>query len=420
MKAVDTKLSKLAGETGSGTIYMLIHNAPPRNTTNALLLMDVARGLRQAGWRVTIFCSKPPSSLGPLLKEIDGIRVRRYFSPNFDGDGALKRLLNMAVVDTQIFLRVLFGRRPDVVLADTTTMFLGPVAWLLSLLRGVPYVLVATEIFPDTARVLGMLRAGSLLDRIWSGLSRKVVCRAKRVIVLSETIRELLLGRYLFDQSDGADKVKVIHNWADTDRIKPIAPGENRFRKLHKFGDRVVVLYSGRIGLSHDLDTLLAGAELLGDYDRVLFVIIGKGRYYEGYRRMAEERDLSNVMFLPFQSEEMLPYVLSGGDLAVVSLRAGVPTIPSKFYPALAAGMVPISIAEKGSSLASLTSEIGLGVWVENGASERLASEIKRLADDGPGLLELKRRAREVVVERFGKVNQVGKYVEVIGQIVAG
>ena len=420
MKAVDTKLSKLAGEVGSGTIYMLIHNAPPRNTTNALLLMDVARGLRRAGWQVTILCSKPPSSLGPQLREIDGVEVRRYFSPNFDSERAFKRLLNMAVVDTQIFLRVLFGRRPDVVLVDTTTMFLGPVAWLLSLLRRVPYVLVATEIFPDTARVLGMLRAGSLLDRIWSGLSRKVLCGAKRVIVLSEPIRELLLGRYLSDQPDGAAKMKVIHNWADTDRIKPIAPGENRFRKLHKFGDRVVVLYSGRIGLSHDLDTLLGAAELLGDYDRVVFVIIGEGRYYEGYRRMAGERDLSNVKFLPFQSEEMLPYVLSGGDLAVVTLKAGVPTIPSKFYPALAAGMVPISIAEAGSSLASLTSEVGLGVWVENGASEKLATEIKRLAEDGPNLLELKRRAREVVVERFGKVNQVGKYVEVIGEIMEG
>ena len=419
MKAVDIKLSKLAGEVGSGTIYMLIHNAPPRNTTNALLLMDVARGLRQAGWKVTIFCSKPPSGLGTQLKEIDGVEVRRYFSPNFDGERAFKRLLNMAVVDTQIFLRVLFGRRPDVVLVDTTTMFLGPVAWLLSLLRRVPYLLVATEIFPDTARVLGMLREGSLLDRVWSGLSRKVLCRAKRVIVLSEPIRELLLGRYLFDRPDGADKLKVIHNWADTDRIKPIVAEENKFRKLHKFGDRVVVLYSGRIGLSHDLDTLLDAAELLGDYDRVVFVIIGKGRYYEGYRSMARERNLSNVMFLPFQSEEMLPYALSGGDLAVVTLKAGVPTIPSKFYPALAAGMVPISIAEQGSSLADLTSEIGLGVWVENGASERLATEIKRLADDGPGLMELKRRAREVVMERFSKVNQVGKYVEVIGQIVA-
>ena len=420
MKAVDTKLSKLAGATGSGTVYMLMHNAPPKNTTNALLLMDVARGLRQAGWKVTIFCSRPPSSLGPLLKEIDGVEVRRYFSPNFAGEGSLKRLLNMAVVDTQIFLRVLFGRRPDVLVVDTTTMFLGPVAWLLGLLRRIPYLLVATEIFPDTARVLGMLRAGSLLDKIWSGLSRKVLSRAKRVIVLGEPIRELLLRQYLFDQPSGVDKVKVIHNWADTERIKPIVAGENRFRKLHKFGDRVVVLYSGRIGLSHDLDTLLDSAELLGDYDRVVFVIIGEGRYYEGYRRMASERKLKNVMFLPFQSEEMLPYVLSGGDLAVVSLKAGVPTIPSKFYPALAAGMVPISIAEKGSSLASLTSEIGLGVWVENGASERLAAEIKRLAEDRQGLVELKRRAREVVVERFGKVNQVEKYVEVIGQIVGG
>ena len=33
--------------------------------------------------------------------------------------------------------------------------------------------------------------------------------------------------------------------------------------------------------------------------------------------------------------------------------------------------------------------------------------------------MELKRRAREVVMERFSKVNQVGQYVEVIGQIVA-
>jgi hypothetical protein len=56
-------------------------------------------------------------------------------------------------------------------------------------------------------------------------------------------------------EEKGADpsRVHVIHNWADCDAI---VPGEkaNSFSREHGLDDRFVVMHSGNVGLSQNLD----------------------------------------------------------------------------------------------------------------------------------------------------------------------
>ena len=42
-------------------------------------------------------------------------------------------------------------------------------------------------------------------------------------------------------------------------------------------GDKFIVLYSGNIGLSHDLGTLISVAEILSNRDDLRIVVIGEG-----------------------------------------------------------------------------------------------------------------------------------------------
>jgi len=38
-----------------------------------------------------------------------------------------------------------------------------------------------------------------------------------------------------------AERVKVVHNWADGDRVKPVAPADNRFLRQHGLEGKFVV-----------------------------------------------------------------------------------------------------------------------------------------------------------------------------------
>lgn len=59
------------------------------------------------------------------------------------------------------------------------------------------------------------------------------------------------------------EKIKVIYNWVHTEHIKPIEKIDNIFLKEHHLEDKFIVLYSGNMGMTHDIDILVDVAKNL-------------------------------------------------------------------------------------------------------------------------------------------------------------
>jgi colanic acid biosynthesis glycosyl transferase WcaI len=72
-------------------------------------------------------------------------------------------------------------------------------------------------------------------------------------------------------------KIEVIPNWADTERIRPLAKATNPFAVTHRQQARVTVLYSGNLGATHGVQDPVAASAQLAKDDRVAFMIIGDG-----------------------------------------------------------------------------------------------------------------------------------------------
>ena len=60
--------------------------------------------------------------------------------------------------------------------------------------------------------------------------------RADLIIALGDRMAERLVAR-----GAKAERVKVVHNWADGDRVKPVAPADNRFLRQHGLEGKFVV-----------------------------------------------------------------------------------------------------------------------------------------------------------------------------------
>ena len=78
---------------------------------------------------------------------------------------------------------------------------------------------------------------------------------------------------------------------------------------------------------------------------------------------MVADKKLKNVLLLPYQKKEILPFSLGAADIGIVTLSEGAENIsvPSKTYYTLAAGSAIIALASLESELALLIEKYNCG-----------------------------------------------------------
>jgi colanic acid biosynthesis glycosyl transferase WcaI len=268
--------------------------------------------------------------------------------------------------------------RPDVVLAMSPPLTLGPAGWAVGRLRRVPFVFNIQDVFPDVAVELGLLRGRRVIAAArW--LERETYERADAVTVLSEDLADNVRGK-LGPGSDPA-RVRVIPNFVDTSWIQP-APRENSYRLDHSLSGKRVVMYAGNVGFSQALDLLLhAARELSGDRD-VVFVINGGGAARPELERRA--RGLENVRFVGMQPKSRLPEVLAAADVHVVPLKRGLAwsSVPSKLYSILAAARPIVASVDGGTEVARTVERAGAGLAVPPENPESFTKAVRHLLEN--------------------------------------
>ena len=231
------------------------------------------------------------------------------------------------------------------------------VAWLVQMLRGQPYAVMVHDIYPDVLVRLQGFSEEHVLIRLWRGLNCCAYNRARVVMTLGEYMAANLETQ--FDSSKTpAGKVEVVYPWVDTDKIHPIPKEQNWFAQKHNQVGKLTVMYSGNMGLGHDIETMVDVAHLLRDENRIHFMFIGAGPKWKIVEQKIEKYHLQNVTLLGWQEEKVLLYSLASADITLVSLETGVEgiAIPSKAIYALAAG----------SWLITLSHSLGeLPIWLE-------------------------------------------------------
>jgi glycosyltransferase involved in cell wall biosynthesis len=200
------------------------------------------------------------------------------------------------------------------------------------------------------------------------------------------------------------DRVTVIHNWADA---SVLAPGDKRngFSREHGLADRFVVMHSGNMGLSQNLDVLLDAASSMKD---AVFLLIGDGARKSFLQEQAHRRGLENVRFLPYQPRELMRDSYATADVFLISLKSGLAgyIVPSKLYGILAAGRPYVAAVDEDSEVAAVAREHECGLLAAPGDPEALVRAIEKLRGDPELARRLGENARRAShhFERRGQV----------------
>ncbi|MBA7574624.1 hypothetical protein ES708_16436 [subsurface metagenome] len=153
----------------------------------------------------------------------------------------------------------------------------------------------------------------------------------------------------------------------------------------------------------------------MGDFNDIQFLIIGDGYKRAYIEKYIDKEKLSNILLLPFQAEKVLPYSLTTGDVAVITLSKGVEglSVPGKVYYAMAGGSALLCISSGNNELKTIIKNHQCGISVEPGDVEGFVSAIKRFYEDPVFLKSCKENARKAVESYYTKKN-IGKYREIL------
>ncbi len=379
---------------------------------------DLLEGLVAAGHEVEIICPTPTRGVTADIRrryrrtrteKLHGgrVTVRRFYAPREGKNPLLRamRYLWCALREYQIGRRY---RQVDAVFTVSTPPIQGLVAGLLSRRLNCRFVYSLQDVFPDSLVTSGLTRQGSTLWKVGRYIERKTYGYAEKIIVISDSCRKNLLTKGV-----SREKIELISNWVDIEKIKPIPRHENQLVDEFDLDPRkFLAVYAGNFGASQGAEIIIKAAEILRGEPDVHFVIFGGGSRFDAAKSYVTEKDLSNVTLSTLMPQSRVAEVYSLGDVALVTCKAGVSSsgMPSKIWSIMACGTPIIASFDTESDLATVLSESSGGICVEPENAAALAEAILRMKNSP----ERRGKSREYVESHADKEMCVARYVDVI------
>lgn len=341
--------------------------------------------------------------------------LRICHAPSYNNSSYFSRLWTWSLYMLYVTLACLFMPGPQLLFVASNPPFLPLLARFLHCIRGWKYIILVWDIYPDVLVRFGVLVEPSLIVKLWRHLNKQALSHAEVVITISQGMAETLQTQFIKNDVP-IPNFQILPTWVDTDRIQPIPKSENWFAQKYQQVEKLTILYSGNMGATHDVSSLVQAAARLKHIDDIAFLLIGGGPGYEIVKEAIVQQRLENVTLLPYQPQEVIPFSMPTGDIAIVSLDSGAEglSMPSKTYFMMAAGCALLGISQAQSDLANLVQKHEIGVNIAPGDVEALVVEIQHFHKDREYLRQCQTNARYAAVNHFSAEHVLQKYTSLL------
>lgn len=338
------------------------------NQSVGYLMIDVVNAFVENGFSVGLITGHVGEAERELDANVHRSRIVRYSKKNF-----LTRILTWVVGTVQITFLLLSRYKGWHVVYVTNP----PLSYWAALLLGNSYSVLVYDIYPDALKNVNIDESHPVF-RLWKRINRKVFGRARHLYTLSDGMAALL-SRYV-----EREKIEIIPCWSGSDRLKPVAKDKNPFISEHGLEGKFVVMYSGNIGYTHNVEVIIEVAKRMQNQADICFCIIGEGLKKNVLMEMVREAELENCFFLPYQPVGWMNYSLASADVSVVTLTAETAfvSVPSKTYNLLAVGSPLLVVAPRDSEIDRLVREHKCGMSFERTDVEAMVAYIMKLKEE--------------------------------------
>lgn len=392
-------------------ILFLTQYYPPETGAAQNRLSDLAKRLTRAGHHVTVLTALPsypkgeiyPGYRGRIVMTEDdaGIPVVRTWTYATKKKSFLPRILNYLSFSV---LSVIVGWRTiensDVVFVESPPLFIGFSGYLLSKLKHAKFVLNISDLWPESAVALGVLRNRRLIRWVtraeeWLYQSASLVTGQTQGIVDS------------IERRCPEIRVHLMTNGVSPEFITSAAEAyANRDCIRREFGvaGKFVVGFAGLHGLAYALEAVLKAASVLANFPEIHFLLIGEGPEKHWLQEKAKLDGLANISFFSSLPAARMPEIFSAMDVELIPLRRhdlfkGM--LPAKLFEAMGAG-VPLIGALQGEAQRILKNA-NCGICVEPEDAQAMAEAILTLLRDPALRRKLGENGRAYVSNHYNR-----------------
>jgi colanic acid biosynthesis glycosyl transferase WcaI len=408
----------------SRPIVVLVPHFAPDTAPTGEVITRIVDEFIAAGRRIHIVTSLPWYRTHAIEEGWTGRLVRRERTawgsiirvhpfPGKSKSNLLRRAIGFAGFSAIAGVCTLFAggihRRPAAIISMSPPLTLGLTGWLAARLRFTTAIFNIQDVFPDAAIETGAITNKRIISAArW--LERVSYQRSDAVVVLSEDLRDNVAAKV---SPRYVDKVTVIPNFVDADRIVPM----NRmtpYRRELNIGDEIVVMYAGNVGYSQSLTMLLHAAKHMPG---ITFVINGDGAARAELETQAA--GLPNIRFAGYQPRDRVGEVPASGDIHVVPLRAGLGavSVPSKTYSILAAARPVVAAIDPGTEVTRILEHSGAGVSVAPDDEEVFTAALQHMVANIDEAREQGRKGRQWVETHVSPAAVAQSYLSLIADI---
>lgn len=379
---------------------------------------EIARELRERGYEVLILTTFPSHRMGVIpekyrkkffmREKIRGLDVFRVWS--FPSSGNLKkRLLAYFSFVFSSLIGLLFIDRYDLILVHSPPLFTGISACIVSFIRRTPFVFNVSDLWPDTAVELGLVKNNFLIEAS-ERLESFIYRRAWKVIAVTEGIKNALIKKGL-----PKEKVTFLPNGADIDIF---APRKKKNELINALGlnRKKVFVYTGNFGYAQGAECILQTAFYLQSEKNIHFLLVGDGPDKSKLVKFAAEKNLKNVQFIEAQPFDAISDYYAISVASIVPLRKKElfkGARPSKVFTSLAC-QKPVIYCGEGET-ARMIEEVGCGIVVEPENPEELKKAVLKLSNDLKLAEEMGRKGRNFVEKNYTWRFLISQWLEEVG-----
>jgi colanic acid biosynthesis glycosyl transferase WcaI len=290
-----------------------------------------------------------------------GNKITIYRCPHYvpsKPTGKSRAFLDLSFFSSVSFKLIrLTGKKFDYIINVTPPLSLGLLAALYKKVCGAKFLYHIQDMQVDVANDLKMISSMRFLSLLFK-IEKYILREADKVSSISPDMVERV-------KSKSGKPAYLFPNWANTKLFFPL-PDKKSLKVAFGFNpDIPVVLYSGSIGEKQGLEAVIEMADNFKQKNITLqFIICGSGPYKNILEKLAVERQLDNLSFLPLQPPENLNEFLNMADVHLVMQKANVAhhVMPSKLTTILSVGGLAIITANAGSGLYKMVTDNNIGL----------------------------------------------------------
>ena len=379
------------------------------------LVEELAEDLYATGIEVTVLTGDlgyETMSILPGRNELaNGVHIHRISSTQFGRSNPLNRLMDFAFFyfSAIAWIAHTIPDRYSHILTFTDPPLIAILGRIAQRVKKWRFIYGIQDLYPDTALALGLMRQG-LAFSLCQQVNRHLLRHADTVVTISRPMESHI--RSLATPVT----TRLISNWADGEKIKPIDAKDQRLLAELGLADIYTVVYAGNMGLAQEVEVLVEILNACKDDSAIQFLFMGGGAKRQLIQQTIKDSSISNARLLDYQHKTTLDRFLALGDIGIVSLSPAMEglAIPSKTYSYLAAGLPILSIAAKNSELADYA-ELGLGVHFHPQAIDSIVHFLTSQARRGSSFSSSEIRC--IFTERFARPLLTSEYARMIREV---